>query len=295
MACSHPLTIYVPSKKRAYSMPCRHCLCCRLQRMQYLQLCARAELLYQYKAGFGASFVTLTYDDAHLPLLGSLNKIDMQRYLKVLRINIKRKAPVYSGFRYIACGEYGDKFCRPHYHLVFLGLANEVVHTFADKWIHGLSDIKPLTAGGIRYVLKYCLKQVGGRLRDEMYTQNGLQSPFITHSRRLGEAWLMDNLDVISGSNFVYRFMDRTVTLPSYLRKKIDTRRSYDVDALQVERAKLAREQGFNDLYEYDAEFARRMELKLALEYRANGIPVDVNVNDIYRQNIDVKEFLNVE
>lgn len=293
MACSHPLTIYVPSQKRSYNMPCRHCLCCRLQRMQYLQLCARAELLYQYKAGFGASFVTLTYDDAHLPPFGSLCKKDMQDYLKVLRINIKRKAPVYRGFKYIACGEYGDKFGRPHYHLVFLGLANEVINTFADKWFFGLSDVKPLTAGGIRYVLKYCLKQVGGRLKDEMYTQNGLQAPFITRSCRLGEAWLLDNLDVISGANFMYQFMGRQVSLPSYLRKKIDTRRFYDVDGLLVERAKVAREQGFSDLYDYDAEFARRMELKLALEYRANGVPVDLNVNDVYKPTVNIKEILD--
>lgn len=47
------------------------------------------------------SFVTLTYDEEHLPPDGSLRKRDLQLYLKRLR----RRLP----FRFFAAGEYGER------------------------------------------------------------------------------------------------------------------------------------------------------------------------------------------
>ena len=59
-------------------------------------------------------FLTLTYDDAHLPNHGQLLKRDLQLFFKRLR---KQTGP----FRYVACGEYGELKRRPHFHAAIFG------------------------------------------------------------------------------------------------------------------------------------------------------------------------------
>ena len=62
------------------------------------------------------AFVTLTYDEAHLPENGSLVPRDPQLFLKKLR-----KAYEPHKLRYFLVGEYGDETHRPHYHLALFG------------------------------------------------------------------------------------------------------------------------------------------------------------------------------
>lgn len=64
-------------------------------------------------------FVTLTYAKTD----GDLHPDDLTKFLKRFR---KAIAPV--KIRYFACGEYGSKGQRPHYHIVVFG------YDFPDKW-----------------------------------------------------------------------------------------------------------------------------------------------------------------
>lgn len=61
-------------------------------------------------------YLTLTYDDEHLPEGGSLSVRDYQLFMKALR---QRVAP--SRFRFFLVGEYGDESFRPHYHAALFG------------------------------------------------------------------------------------------------------------------------------------------------------------------------------
>lgn len=63
-----------------------------------------------------SSFLTLTYDDAHLPISGTLIPKDLQDFLKRFR-----KAILPLKIRYFGVGEYGDESQRPHYHLAVFG------------------------------------------------------------------------------------------------------------------------------------------------------------------------------
>lgn len=60
-------------------------------------------------------FVTLTYDDAHLPSNGSLRKRDWQLFMMRFRKE-------YGPCRYFMCGQYGERSLRPHYHALLFGV-----------------------------------------------------------------------------------------------------------------------------------------------------------------------------
>jgi hypothetical protein len=88
--------------------PCRKCLPCMITRRQEWT----ARLLLEMQVTLNTYYVTLTYDDDHLPPLASLRRKDLRDFLKRLRKNTKSK------LRYFAAGEYGDKKGRPHYHIL---------------------------------------------------------------------------------------------------------------------------------------------------------------------------------
>lgn len=62
------------------------------------------------------SFVTLTYNDEHVPTGYDLNPADLSRFLKRFR-----KSVYPDKIRYFGVGEYGETTKRPHYHLALFG------------------------------------------------------------------------------------------------------------------------------------------------------------------------------
>lgn len=93
-------------------VPCGKCLECRIQHARdWADRCVIEAKQYKYNY-----FVTLTYDDAHLPERNSLNPKDLQLFLKRLRKRFKGVK-----IRFLASGEYGSSF-RPHYHLILFNL-----------------------------------------------------------------------------------------------------------------------------------------------------------------------------
>lgn len=63
-----------------------------------------------------STFATLTYSDDCEPVGGTLVPRDLQLFFKRLR-----KADGRNAIRYFACGEYGDRTSRPHYHAAIFG------------------------------------------------------------------------------------------------------------------------------------------------------------------------------
>lgn len=107
-------------------IPCGQCLGCRID---YSREWAN-RLMMERQYHDDAYFVTLTYNDLHLPIVSriddetgelcdvaTLRKSDLQNFLKRLR-----KAFPDCRIRYYAAGEYGDEHLRPHYHLIIFGL-----------------------------------------------------------------------------------------------------------------------------------------------------------------------------
>ena len=62
------------------------------------------------------SFITLTFDDEHMPADRSLNyRRDFQPFIKRMRRRMGQ-------LRFFMCGEYGDDNFRPHYHACIFGM-----------------------------------------------------------------------------------------------------------------------------------------------------------------------------
>lgn len=88
---------------------CGQCLPCRINRSRVWSHRIMLEAL-QYTDN---CFLTLTYDDAHLPAGESLVPADFRDFLKRLRNSHYPRQ-----LRYFGVGEYGDGLQRPHYHAI---------------------------------------------------------------------------------------------------------------------------------------------------------------------------------
>lgn len=108
------------------TIPCGKCIGCRLESSR--QWANRCLLELEYHDS--AYFVTLTYDDYHVPrsyyadpetgeaqLSLTLCKRDVQLFMKRLRARFSD-----DNIRFFMCGEYGPSTFRPHYHLILFGL-----------------------------------------------------------------------------------------------------------------------------------------------------------------------------
>ena len=158
MSCTHPFFL----KDGSGPHRCRQCGPCKqLRRDQWtarilMELAELASLKKEAPSsmklseGFCSSFLTLTYDENHVPR--SLEKRALQAFLR--RLNRQSIGPI----RYFGCGEYGSRYGRPHYHAIVFGL-----HFRSDSvqkcWNFGRTNVKPVTLGRARYVAKYTLKR----------------------------------------------------------------------------------------------------------------------------------------
>lgn len=143
-------------------------------------------------------FLTLTYDDAHLPPDRSLHKDHLQKFLKRLR---KKIDPIKA--RFYACGEYGENFARPHYHLCLFGYdfpdrvlaSNRCDHkvytsaTLSDLWPFGFHYIGSLTFDSAAYVARYCTKKVTGKNAESYYQGKLPEFTLMSLKPGIGATW----------------------------------------------------------------------------------------------------------
>lgn len=150
-------------------------------------------------------FVTLTYDDDHLPPDGSLNKKDVQDFIK--RLKKKFKSSKENPIRQIYCGEYGEKTKRPHYHCIlfnvdfpdkrkhYISPGSHQVFTsriLSELWGNGIAEFGFAEPGSVAYLFKYILKKKSRKekLRPLSIERDGItydvEHEFIEASRNPG-------------------------------------------------------------------------------------------------------------
>lgn len=103
----------------------------------------------------GSSFVTLTYAPEKLPEGGTLVPRHLQLWLKRLRYLHKSRT-----VRFFACGEYGDRTERPHYHVALFGLGPEFSKSITTTWPHGFVSVYEFNDLTAQYIAGYVVKKM---------------------------------------------------------------------------------------------------------------------------------------
>lgn len=241
------------------TVPCGRCIGCRLDySAQWATRCVHEAQLHQAN-----SFITLTYNDEHLPKDHSIHKEELQKFFKRIRKNTGQK------LRYFACGEYGEKNNRPHYHAIIFGYdfpdktlwskskSGELI--FRSKELErawskegepiGHAAIGSVTFNSAAYVARYAMKKRKGTQeeKDEHYKildkETGeiyqLEPEFCLMSRRpgLGKEWLEKYK---TDTNKDYVTVERAIRkLPKYYDNILEIE---DGDAMLVRKKKRRKE-----------------------------------------------------
>lgn len=205
-----PLYEYVTESQQ---IPCGHCLGCR---MEYSRQWAD-RMVCEAVTTPPAYFWTLTYDPDHVPKgqyvdqnTGefceslTLDKEFFQRWVKRLRKHFEPQK-----VRFFACGEYGGKRKRPHYHMITFGLelegliqvkkshlgyslysSPELLQLWSDPVTHenlGFVLVSDANWQTMAYVSRYVTKKLGKTKDvDDAYRLIGLEPEFAVMSRKPG-------------------------------------------------------------------------------------------------------------
>lgn len=183
-----------------FLLPCGKCMSCLMSRAKDWTLRCKDELSLHD----ASCFITLTYDDEHLPPNQDLCRRDYQLFLKRLR---KRLAPLQ--IRYFGCGEYGAENMRPHYHIILFGWCPDDF----DPWCNtgrsivyrstvlesfwrddeyrpiGYCTVGTVTDESIAYVCRYSLK----KLELDYSSRSVLPFTFCSTRPAIGLRWLEKN------------------------------------------------------------------------------------------------------
>lgn len=189
-------------------LPCGNCIGCRLDRSRdWAVRCLHEAQMHERNC-----FITLTYDDEHLPKNGSVDVREFQLFMKKLR---KKYG---DGIRFFHCGEYGEKLSRPHYHALLFGFDfdDKVLwsvrrgtrayksESLSALWGKGMTEVGDVNYKSAAYVARYILKKVNGENADGHY---GDKMPeYITMSRKpgIGFSWFQKfGSDVFPSDNVV--------------------------------------------------------------------------------------------
>lgn len=200
--------------------PCGKCSGCRIKKR--MDLAIRLEHESQFHDH--SWFVTVTYDDEHVPYAGSLVADHISKFIRSLRKKIKP-----TKCRFFAIGEYGENTLRPHYHFILFGpdfpdrelqyeapikgrsvseisrmLGSAGIKYFRSPllesvWKKGLVQITRTSPATMQYVAKYHVLTVDGEAAETWYTQklpNGetvkVEKPQSRMSRNpgIGRKWI---------------------------------------------------------------------------------------------------------
>lgn len=119
----------------------------------------------ELKDSYSAVFLTLTYNEEHLPIsengYATLHKPHFQKFMKRLRSWINDNITDWDlPLKYYAVGEYGSKTHRPHYHLVLFNLPKAMCkNDYIEKfWNMGNTLTGTVTTKSINYVSGYLKK-----------------------------------------------------------------------------------------------------------------------------------------
>lgn len=188
--CVTPVTIHKGTPDQM-TVGCGRCIPC------HIKYCNQWAFRFKLHANTAVTHycVTLTYAGEHLPKMRvysekhkqgkvymTLRRSHASSFFKTLRNHHNKRyknAPNKPKISYLICGEYGDKFKRPHYHAIVFGAhADDIVKSWPYGAIYFGANNPDAT---VKYALKYVMKS---RLWKSM--GGSYERPFINVSKGIG-------------------------------------------------------------------------------------------------------------
>jgi len=245
-----------------FDLSCGRCDACLLERSR--QWAVRCE--HEASMHVNNCYLTLTYDGKTVPKDGNVAVRELQLFFKKLRKKLDVK------IRYFACGEYGAKRQRPHYHACVFGWFPPDAYWWEtlrgydyyrsplleSVWTQGFSTVSCFSFKTAAYVARYVCKKAFGK--DAVFTYGEvdrktgeivqIRTPeFVVMSRRpgLGADWVSffheeiqanDSICVNGARSGVPRYYDKLSALldPEELEdrklKRNSKRKVYDLKRL---------------------------------------------------------------
>lgn len=213
MACDSPLIIEVKGRINKIPVPCGKCPPCKLRRINDWVF----RLKQEDKISTSSCFITLTYDTTKVPISNngfmSLKKRDWQLFMKRLR-----KLCPDDTLKYYACGEYGSKTKRPHYHAILFNCSD--LNLIDKAWGLGSTHLGTATGDSMAYCLKYINKQaiIPEHSRDDRAKEFNVQS------KNLGQSYLSKsvvNFHRSHPTDLRVQNNAHKIAMPKYYRYKI--------------------------------------------------------------------------
>lgn len=248
-----------------YKIPCGKCIGCRLDYSRdWAARCSVEQKGLEEQIGKDINlcswFLTLTYDDEHLPLEEmygnpTIRHKDMQDFWKRLR-SYAEYHNLGNNLRYYQGSEYGELYQRPHYHAVVFGLfipdlkpwsRNKqgdqlyISDTLTELWGKGYVIIGDYSWKTGAYVARYVMKKNKGK--DTIwYDAKNVEYETAKMSRRpgLGFDYFQNHADEIYTYDKIQLVNGQQITPPKYfdcLYAEINPIRMSEVKRARSERA----------------------------------------------------------
>ena len=259
-------------------IPCGQCIGCRIRQRE--DWTTRIELEARNYPKEQVWFITLTYDDDHVPgmivktgeimrkvqytwkageerptSVQTLMYPDIQKFIKRLRKAYRGK------LRYFVAGEYGEQTARPHYHMILYGWRPEdLKHLYksrpngyytsdwlANLWGMGQIQIAQAVPETYRYVAGYVTKkmyEIDGK-KANAYYELGQTKPFAYMSLKpgLGDQYYQDHKDEIWRQGYIQCTNGKRAQIPRYYEKQMEAENPERLWRVKQNRQKRAIEQ----------------------------------------------------
>lgn len=250
-------------------IPCGKCESCRLTySKEWMQRCMLEQRAWKYN-----EMLTLTYDEEHVPKtqgtdlttgvvdeVNTLRKKDVQDFMKRLR---KYWSTHYNedNIRFFMCGEYGEKYGRPHYHMLMFNFnvrdkkfykksqkGFDMFHSqiIEDIWGKGHIELNAISPESCAYVARYVLKKQKGKNSKEYYEIQGKVPEYTNCSRMpgIGYYYYQDNKEKIyeyDKINLVNNKGLQTLKPAKYYDRLYDAENTLSMESIKEKRKELAK------------------------------------------------------
>lgn len=298
-------------------VPCGQCLGCRLDHAKEWSY-----RIMEEKKSYPDDtcwFITLTYDDDHLPErrmipdkvddqtgeiylmkrseFYTVSKREHQLFMKRLRKKFQKESGL--KIKYFMSGEYGSISYRPHYHYIIFGLKLDDLelyksNRFGDKlytsrsiaecWPYGFNTVGNVSLESAGYIARYAIKK--RKMTDyETYEKLGIDPEFICMSRRpgIGKEYCINNMESIYETDSIVLPGREKAILgkpPKYYDSLLE-RYNPDKHKEIKERRKLKAERKENFIQEYMPYFDKEKDLAIKERNLKNSTKL------LNRRNVD--------